>query len=425
MASLTTDAKGRKRILFVHPDGKRRKMYLGTFPAKAANSLLVKVESLVSALNARTAPDPETARWVADLDQRMSDKLAAVDLIPRRESMTLAGFLDRYKSVRSDVKESTRISWGHTIRNLIEFFGGEKSLRSLSRGDAADWRLYLKEQKLSEPTIRKRCQNAKGYFAYAVKHNLIPSNPFADLKGGNLANPSRMFFITREATEKLIAAAPDSQWRCLIALARYGGLRTPSETLALKFSDINWETDRIHVTSVKTEHHAGKGSRSIPLFPELREHLRECAELAKPGSVYVIQRYRSAEQNLRTQFEKIIRRAGLDPWPRLFQNLRASCETELCQHFPIHVVTNWIGNSTPIALRHYLTVRDEDYEQAARQWAQSPSVSVRTVRESTREHDGEKSIFTDESSIVRDGTQVNSGRYWTRTSDLHDVNVAL
>src|SRR5436305_6668827 len=28
--------------------------------------------------------------------------------------------------------------------------------------------------------------------------------------------------------------------------------------------------------------------------------------------------------NLRTQFLKIIRRAGLTPWPRLFHNLRAS-----------------------------------------------------------------------------------------------------
>lgn len=382
MASLTTDAKGRRRILFTHPDGKRRKIYLGKFLAKLANGLKVKVESLVSALNARSAPDPETARWVADLDQQMSDKLAAVDLIPRRESITLAGFLNRYKSVRSDVKESTRVNWRHTIRNLIEHFSPDKPLRSITCGDAADWRLYLKEQELSEPTIRKRCQNAKQFFAYAMKHHLVSSNPFSELKAGNQANPSRLFFVDREMTAKLIDAAPDAQWRCLIALCRFGGFRNPTETLALKWEDIDWERNRIRVTSVKTAHLAGKESRVIPLFEEIRPYLEECDELAKPGDVHVITRYRDATQNLRTQFQKIIRRAGLNPWPRLFQNLRSSCETELAGRFAIHLVTYWIGNSTPVALRHYLTVRDEDYELAARQWAQSPSVTGGIERES-------------------------------------------
>ena len=52
----------------------------------------------------------------------------------------------------------------------------------------------------------------------------------------------------------------------------------------------------------------------------------------------IITRYRSAAQNLRTTFEKIIRRAGLEPWPKLFQNLRSTRETELAETFPIHVV---------------------------------------------------------------------------------------
>jgi hypothetical protein len=46
---------------------------------------------------------------------------------------------------------------------------------------------------------------------------------------------------------------------------------------------------------------------------------------------------RNATQNLRTQFLKIIKRAGLKAWPRLFHNLRASRQTELMQRFPIYV----------------------------------------------------------------------------------------
>ncbi len=62
---------------------------------------------------------------------------------------------------------------------------------------------------------------------------------------------------------------------------------------------------------------------------------------------------------------KAIRRAGLEPWPKLFHNLRATRETELAADFPLHIVCKWIGNSIQVATRHYLQVRDEDFERAA------------------------------------------------------------
>jgi hypothetical protein len=89
----------------------------------------------------------------------------------------------------------------------------------------------------------------------------------------------------------------------------------------------------------------------VPIFPELRPYLEAVWEAAEPGTEWLITRYRDVSQNLRTQMEKIIRRAGLKPWPKLFQNLRATRETELAETFPMHVVCEWIGNSAAIADR--------------------------------------------------------------------------
>ena len=114
------------------------------------------------------------------------------------------------------------------------------------------------------------------------------------------------------------------QYRLIFALSRYGGLQCPSELLALRWADINWKKDRFTVSSSKTEHHAGGESRQVPIFPEILPYLRELFEAAEPGAEFVINRYRDPKQNLRTIFEKIIRRAGLEPWPKLFQNLRSS-----------------------------------------------------------------------------------------------------
>ncbi len=171
----------------------------------------------------------------------------------------------------------------------------------------------------------------------------------------------------------MLDACPDHEWRLIFALSRFGGLRCPSEHLRLRWADVDWDRGRITVHSSKTEHHEGKASRVIPIFPELRPHLEAAWEQAEPGTEYVITRYRDAGQNLRTAFERIIWKAGLAPWPKLFQNLRATRETELAESFPIHVVCEWIGNSAAIAAKHYLQVTDDHYQQASEKAAHNPA----------------------------------------------------
>jgi integrase len=96
----------------------------------------------------------------------------------------------------------------------------------------------------------------------------------------------------------------------IFALARYGGLRIPSELLSLKWEDINWEHNRFTVRSSKTEHHDAGGVRVVPIFPEVRPYLDACYFAAAEGAEHVIVRYRHSNVNLRTQLERIIGRAG-------------------------------------------------------------------------------------------------------------------
>ena len=89
------------------------------------------------------------------------------------------------------------------------------------------------------------------------------------------------------------------------------------------------------------------------------------APLGRAAPEYVITRYRDPSSNLRTQLHRIIAKAGLKPWPKLFQNLRSTRETELAETWPMHVVCAWIGISEAVAQKHYLQVTDEHFEQAA------------------------------------------------------------
>jgi integrase len=296
----------------------------------------------------------------------MYAKLARVGLVAERNSEKLGAFIDGYIHERTDVKRGTATFYGHTRRNLITFFGKDKPLRDINEDDADRWRLFLLEQGLSENTTRRRSAIAKQFFKTALKRKLVNCNPFSELKVAVKGNVEKFHFVTPQEAKKVFDACPDTQWRLIFALSRYGGLRCPSEHLALTWADIDWEHSRMTIHASKTEHCEGDGVRICPIFPELLPYLRDAFEEAEEGEQYVITRYRQANVNLRTQLLRIIRKAGLKPWPKLFQNLRATRQTELCQKFPEHVVCDWIGNSPSIAREHYLRTTDEHFEQAIR-----------------------------------------------------------
>ena len=118
------------------------------------------------------------------------------------------------------------------------------------------------------------------------------------------------------------------------------------------------------VRSPKTEHHEGKDVRQVPIFPELRSYLDQAWDEAPDHATHVISINRDDRANFRTRLTKIIRRAGLAPWPKLWQNLRSSRATELANEFPGHVAAAWLGHSTAIAQKHYWQVTDGDFDRA-------------------------------------------------------------
>jgi integrase len=367
MTSISTDNAGNRRILFMGLDQRRKTIRLGAIPMKQAQSFRDKLKNLLSARKSGLALDGETSVWLGQLSPAMLDKLATCGLIEVQQARPvprLGEFLDGFIARRNDAKPSTKCNLEVAARRLTEFFGRERDLNSISPGDADNWALHMKG-KYALATVGRTVRRAKQFYRNAVRSKLAQENPFVDVKAPQQTNAARKFFITPEVINRVIESAPDSEWRLIIALSRWGGLRCPSEHLALTWSDVDWERSRFLVRSSKTEHHEDGGMRWVPLFPELRPFLEEAFDLAPPGTVHVIGRYRDTNANLRTQMMRIIRRAGETPWPKLFHNLRASRETELAERFPMHVVTDWIGNSALIAAKHYLQVTDNHFEEAA------------------------------------------------------------
>ncbi len=367
MASICDDGGRLKRILIVCPDGIRRPIRLGKCSAKQAQTFCVRVEALVSA-SITGSIDDETSRWLAGLDDKMHARLAAAALVkPRQQGKTtLKQLLDAFFE-HLNVKPITSLGYQPTRAALLAEFGLNTPIRDIQPLQADQWRAKMKADDYAEATLSKRVKLARQIFRQAVRWKMLGENPFEGVKAGSQQNKSRQRFISREDAQKVLNKCPDAQWKLLFALSRYGGLRCPSEHLALTWADVDWEHNRIRVTCSKTEHHEGRGERFMPIFPELRPYLLDVFEQAAPGTSHVITRYRDANTNLRTQLQRIIGKAGLTPWPRLFHNLRATRQTELAEHFPGHVVCAWIGNTEKVAQNHYLQVTDAHFEKAAKE----------------------------------------------------------
>tara|TARA_R110002072_G_scaffold303069_2_gene492699 strand:+ start:29134 stop:30501 length:1368 start_codon:yes stop_codon:yes gene_type:complete len=333
------------------------------------------------------------ADFVRSLDDVFFGKLAKVGQVERRQSLvaeqtkpivedrscvTLGMFPAEYLKKRTDLKPATMLIYRQIESNLTDHFTPGKPLEDITEGDVVDFGRWMHKKKYSRTTIDWRLSSCRTIFTDAVRHQLISANPFdgfrKSLRGIVSRNNRKLkHIVSPEIILRVIEFAPDAEWRCLIALNRFGGLRVPSEALPLRWTDVDWDRNLIRVPCPKLEHLEGHEVREIPIFGELRPFLLECFECADAGSEFVITRNQPpvlksgagwANANLRTRFEKIIKRAGLEPWPRLWHNLRASRQTELSDRFPTHVVCRWIGNSEDVAREHYLSVTPEHIERA-------------------------------------------------------------
>jgi integrase len=367
--------KGRAWSIQFYDNNKQRKtISLGRCTEATAVSVRQHVENLELTEKIGDPIPPETRKWVAGLKDNLHAKLAKFGLVKPRFSVDLEPYIQSYiDSHGPEKKEGTLKKWRTGQTYLIEFLGGGTRLSDVSGTDATDFDRWLTLPKpdgkgQQKPTAAKYIAFARQVFNHAVDTKLLEENPFSGVKTTKNPHKSRQHYIDVATANKVLDKCPDIQWKLVFALARFGCFRCPSEHMKLRWEDVLWDEQKIVVHSPKTEHHEGGESRVIPLFPELLPLLEQAFDsLPERSSEWVITIGRTTKSpNFRTTMEKIIKRAGIKPWPKLFQNLRSSCETDFVtvKGRAEHVAAEWASNSVKVARKHYLQVTDDDFKKA-------------------------------------------------------------
>lgn len=332
MASITTRKDGSRLISFVDTAKKRKHVTLGRVPKWYAESLKPKIEDLCSARILGHSPHDDTTRWLRDQSDEMYNKLAQVGLVEPRQNVTLKEWIDVFLLDRDGELKPARIrKLKQTAAKLLMSVDGSLPLRTINHVHAVDFRQALKDQNLSEAMIKTHSGNAKTILNMAVHRKLIAENPFAALKSGPTAsNYTR--YITPKEIDRVIDACPNAEWKLLFGLARYAGLRVPSESHLLTWQDVSFDQCRLTVHSPKTERHKGHEKRIVPITPKLMELLlerySECSAGEKPVE------HINGKGAVIRQVRRIWAQAGVEPWKRLWQTLRQSCEKHWAENFP-------------------------------------------------------------------------------------------
>jgi hypothetical protein len=203
---------------------------LGRVGRRTAETIRDHINALEVAKRTDTTAPGRTLTWLEAIADDLHLRLSNARLVsPRtRERLLLGTYFDGYIARRTDLKGSTRAALRQPRNAAIGYFGADRDMASVTLGDAEDFQRAMLE-KLARATVAMYIKKLRQLWSDAMKRKLLTENPWKGVKAGSMANKSREVYVTRDDIDQVIDHVPDLEWKLLFALARYAGLRVPSE----------------------------------------------------------------------------------------------------------------------------------------------------------------------------------------------------
>jgi integrase len=306
-----------------------------------------------------TRPQAE-ARLVAILAGE-DNEIRVTDPPPSRATLSEAGaeWL-RYVERDRGLRPSTVQGYREELRQLFAEFGASTPLESITSEAVVQYVSRLLASGLSDRTANKRLQQIGAIFKRAQRVYGIASNPVDEIE----RRPERRsgdFDVLEPAEVELLAAhAANPQDSVLFTAAAFTGLRL-GELLALRWRDIDWSLQLIHVRRSFTRGREGPPKsgkvRSVPLVDQAAAALDRLSRRERwtgdDDLVFVNAVGDHLERStMRRRYVKALERAGLK---RIrFHDLRHTFGTLAVQAFPLSDVRAYMGHADIATTMRYV-----------------------------------------------------------------------
>jgi integrase len=201
-----------------------------------------------------------------------------------------------------------------TIQEFLDHLGRVKSerlLREITPKDIRSWRDALKTKGLSAPTVNGHLKVMRMPFKAAHDNGYIDLNPCTKnsvrLLKDDAENVTKDVFTPKQI-RALIEAAPSEDWKGMILLGFFSGLRL-RDCAELRWNNLDLEK---HIITVKTRK-TGK-TVIIPIHPQCTAWLLNQTRGIGKAPVFpsLAGKSGSGKSGLSSQFGRIMERAGIE-----------------------------------------------------------------------------------------------------------------
>jgi integrase len=146
----------------------------------------------------------------------------------------------------------------------------EKPLETLTTADVDKWKRSLLDTGIVGKTVLSYLKDIGSIYRSAIREGIVAFNPVAACEKPDTSDSQERLPFTVEEVAQLIKAAPDAEWKGLILMGAFTGLRM-GDAARVQWTSIDLEKKLITVMPTKTR--KKKTLVSIPINPDLLAYL--------------------------------------------------------------------------------------------------------------------------------------------------------
>jgi integrase len=310
--------------------------------------------------------------------REIEDQLAKGNYIPDKKIPIFSKVAENWlEHKKPNLRDSTwSVYEGHTKKHFQEF--DSLKINKITTAAVEKFITDRLNQGMNISTPRKILVSLGQIFSYAVRHGYIHQNPLRDAerpRGKGEESESVFRVLSPSEINKFLRKIKDQKFKTLFMLAVMSGARQ-GELLGLKWSDINWKNNQIHIQrtfnnakwyDVKTK----TSNRKIDLGPKMLAELKKWKIACPPNKLNLIfpnKAGRPINHNnlIHRYFYPAMERAKL---PRIrFHDLRHTYASLLIEQGEnIKYIQTQLGHSRPtVTLNVYAHLMKPTNQAAAR-----------------------------------------------------------
>jgi integrase len=266
---------------------------------------------------AEAVAEIERETFTAPTARRYLSKLLSIATGEELQAFTMETWCEEWlRRKERDSSKATMARYRGHVKSWLDWLGDvrrKKPLESITTQEARLWRESLQDQGLVGKTVLSYTKDIGAIFRAAIREGLITSNPFTALEAIDTRDSQDRKPFSGEEVGKLVGAAPTEEWRGLILVAAFTGLRL-GDAARMRWSSVDLEEKRITLIPSKTK--KKKREVRIPIQPDLLAYL-----LAAPVAVdtpdapvfpNLSKTPTQSRDGLSAQFVGIMAKAGVD-----------------------------------------------------------------------------------------------------------------